>query len=162
MALDFNADDAFEMAEQIERRGGRFYRKAAKDTSHPQTREILLDLAHKEDEHLAIFVAMRKRLSEEASDPTAFDPYGEAPLYLQAMADAHVFGAPSGEDLLRGGETPAQVLKLAIGFEKDTIAFFVGIKAAVPERLGKPQIDRLIKEEMNHVVILSKALSALG
>ena len=162
MALDFNADDVFEMAEQIERNGGRFYRKAAKGLSDMQTRDVLLDLAKQEDEHLATFVAMRERLSEDAAAPSVFDPYGEAALYLQALADAHVFAAKQGEDVLSGQETAEDVLRLAIGFEKDTIAFFVGMKDAVPERLGKPEIDRLIKEEMSHVVTLNKALGALG
>jgi rubrerythrin len=162
MALAFNADDVFELAEQIERNGAKFYRRAAGDMSDKQTREVLLDLAAKEDQHLATFVALRKRLSEEATSPTTFDPYGDAPLYLQAMADAHVFGTKQAEDVLTGRETARSVLELAIGFEKDTIAFFTGMKETVPERLGKPEVDRMIKEEMTHVVILSKALSALS
>jgi hypothetical protein len=33
MSYDFNADDVFEMAEQIERNGAVFYRKAAADVT---------------------------------------------------------------------------------------------------------------------------------
>ena len=161
MTLDYSADDVFEMGEQIERNGGKFYRKAAKETLDIQAREVLSDLAKKEDEHLATFVAMRKRLQHEGAGPTVFDPYGEAPLYLQALADAHVFTTKPGEEILTGQETTEEVLKIAIGFEKDTIVFFLGMKDVVPERLGKPEIDRLIKEEMDHIVTLNKALNAL-
>jgi len=162
MPLDFSADEVFEMAEQIERNGAKFYRKAVEGASSAQSRELLLDLAQKEDKHLAVVVELRSRLGQNAAVPTVFDPYGEAPLYLRAMADTHVFVNTPGEDLLSGQETAEQVLNLALGFEKDTITFFLGMKEIVPERLGKPEIDRLIKEEMNHVVILKRALAELG
>ena len=49
MAIPFNADEVFEMAEQIERNGGMFYRAAA--DKFPAVRELLLKLAKWEDDH---------------------------------------------------------------------------------------------------------------
>ena len=45
MSLDFNADEVFEIAEQIERNGSEFYRKAAENMSNPKAKEFLNHLA---------------------------------------------------------------------------------------------------------------------
>ena len=45
MSYDFNADDVFEMAEQIERNGAVFYRQAAADIKDPDAKHFLSDLA---------------------------------------------------------------------------------------------------------------------
>jgi len=37
MPIPFNADEVFEMAEQIERNGARFYRAAAEEIAHIAT-----------------------------------------------------------------------------------------------------------------------------
>jgi len=50
------------------------------------------------------------------------------------------------------------ILKAAIESEKDTIIFYLGMKEAVPEHLGKNKIDKIIKEEMAHIRILSQKL----
>ncbi|MCH7559530.1 MAG: rubrerythrin, partial [Planctomycetes bacterium] len=61
MVMPFNADEVFEMAEQIERNGAKFYRAAAK--KFPELSQVLSDLAVMEDEHEKTFAAMRAELS---------------------------------------------------------------------------------------------------
>jgi rubrerythrin len=51
MSNEFNADDIFEMAEQIERNGAAFYREAATKTDDPATKEMMLEFATMEDGH---------------------------------------------------------------------------------------------------------------
>ena len=151
MSIVFNADEVLEMAAQIERNGGAFYRKAADIST--EGKELLLQIAEQEDEHLALFESMRKDLSSRETEATAFDPDNEASLYLKAMADGHVFDL-NGDDpakLLRGNETLDDIIRMAIQAEKDSIAFFVGMKELVPERLGGDKVDALIKEEMRHI-----------
>ena len=41
-----------------------------------------------------------------------------------------------------------EVLQTAIGLEKDSIIFYVGIEELVPEKLGKDKVNDIIKEEM--------------
>jgi len=45
--------------------------------------------------------------------------------------------------------------------EKDSIVFYLGIKEMVPEKYGKDKLDKIIKEEMGHIKLLSKELVAL-
>jgi rubrerythrin len=93
---------------------------------------------------------------------TAFDPDGQAALYLRAMVDGHVFDVRADPvELLTGKETVADILGMAMGMEKDSIVFYLGMKEMVPETLGKNRIDDIIKEEMGHLALLSNELAAL-
>jgi len=62
---------------------------------------------------------------------------------------------------LTGREKAEDIFRMAIGLEKDSIVFYLGMKDAVPERLGRSKIDRIIKEEMVHIAILSGKLETL-
>ena len=162
MGITFNAFEIFEMAEQIERNGVKFYRKAAKNISDQNVCQMLLDFADMEVEHEKTFADMRKQLSEEARELKAFDPENEVALYLQAMANGHVFDL--NKDLsqqLTGHETAEEILKLAIAAEKDSIVFYLGMKDFVPVRAGRDKVEEVIKEEMNHIMLLNRRISAL-
>lgn len=152
MALDFNADEIFEMAEQIERNGAIFYRKAAKNVSGDE-KDFLLELAKMEDDHEVTFKALRKELTGKEKETTTFDPNDEASQYLKALADTRVFFE---KDI--NPTAMKEILKAAIGAEKDSIVFYLGMKDLVPGKLGKDKIDNIIKEEMSHIKLLSSRL----
>ena len=160
MGVSFNVDEVFEMAEQIERNGAKFYRAAAE--KFPAVREILLDLAAMEDDHEKTLAAMRTELSAGVQEPPVFDPDGEAQMYLRAMADGHVFDVKADPvERLAGKDTAEEVLKMAIGLEKDSIAFYVGLKEGVSRKVGKEKVEAIIKEEFEHIATLSEKLAAL-
>ncbi len=154
MGFKFNADEILQMAMQIERNGGVFYRKAAEN--NPSGRDMLLKIARQEDEHLALFEEMRKELTPQELEATVFDPNGQSSLYLKTMADGHVFDLRGKDPAsnLRGDESLDEILDRAIQAEKESILFFVGMKELVPERLGRDRLDRLIREEMSHITWL--------
>jgi len=157
-ALQFNADEIFTMAEQIERNGARFYRTAA--SRIPAGSDLLLSLAAMEDEHFAIFQQMHKSVTSREAEAVASDPYGEADLYLSALAGDHVFDTRKDPvALLKGNETLKDILRIAIGLEKDSVVFYVGMKDLVSPKLGKDKIDRIIREEMKHIALLNKKFS---
>ena len=162
MPFKFNVDEIFEMAEEIERNGAAFYRAAAETVSDEGQRKLLTDLAEMEDSHEKVFVAMRGALSAADGADAVFDPAGEAARYLQSFADGHVFdrtAVPSA--FLEGGKTLAEILKKAIDLEKDSIVFYAGMKEMVPAKFGADKIDGIVREEMSHITLLTKQLSAL-
>jgi len=161
MVLDFNADEIFQIAEQIEQNGARFYRGAAELDFDEGTKKKLLALAEMEDAHEKTFVAMRKELSGQEVASTVFDPHGEVANYLKAMADSYVFQKSAAPEDLLSGKSIEEVLKIAIGLEKDSIVFYLGIQESVPEKSGKDKIGNIIKEEMSHVTLLTNELKAL-
>ena len=161
--ITFNADEVFEMAEQIERNGAGFYRRTAQVIQSPQVREILLNLASMEDDHEKRFARMRTTLDESKRQSSVFDPEGDAALYLRAMADGRVFDTRvDPARLITGRETAQEILRTAIGLEKDSIVFYLGLRDLVPTAAGKKDIEDIIREEMAHITILSKQLASLA
>ncbi len=155
MSYDFTADDVFEMAEQMEKNGAKFYRTAAASVSNPDEKQMLLDLAAMEDDHEKTFAALRGELKGAEKAQTVFDPEGESVLYLRALADTRVFF-----DKEINTDSLESILKDAIVAEKDSIVFYLGMKEMVPEKMGKDKMDVIIKEEMGHIRLLSQKLAA--
>ena len=155
MIYDFNADDIFEMAEQMERNGAEFYRAAAQAVSDADAKKFLLELAAMEDEHEKTFAGMRASLTDGEKASTVFDPDGESVHYLRALADTRVFFQKEMD-----ASSMETILKDAITAEKDSIVFYLGMRDAVPEKMGRDRLDDIIKEEMGHIRLLSKELMA--
>lgn len=162
MAITFNADEIFEMAEEIERNGAKFYREAAGKATDADVKSMLLELAAMEDGHEKIFQQMRSELSPEDKAVTTYDPDNEVAMYLQTMADFHgTEGKVSPTEKLTGQESIQEILKIALQAEKNSIAFYVGIKDLVPGKSGKDKIQHIIIEEMAHVSTIGGKLHAL-
>lgn len=153
---DFNADDIFEMAEQMEQNGAAFYREAAANIEKDAFRQMLQELAAMEDEHKRTFAAMRAELTAAEKEGTIFDPSDESALYLKALVDTKVF-FKKAIDL----SSMREILKAAIEAEKDSIVFYLGMQEAVPAGRGKSRLGAIIKEEMSHIRLLSTKLVAL-
>ena len=156
MRYDFTADDVFEMAEQLERNGAKFYQDSAAGIDGESARQLLVKLANMEIDHEKTFKQMRKDLAAAEKKPTVFDPEGEAVLYLRALADTRVFFEKDIDT-----SSLREILKAAIEAEKDSIVFYLGMKEMVPEKRGQDRLEEIIKEEMSHIRMLSRELVAL-
>ena len=156
MSYNFNADEIFEIAEQIERNGAIFYRTAAENITDEDKKKLLIHLAEMEDDHEKTFKTLRDELSENEKTMTTFDPEDETADYLRLLADTRVFYEKE-VDVTSLNE----VFKTAITAEKDSIVFYLGMKNIVPSHQGKNWLDIIIKEEMDHIRILSKELLEL-
>ena len=157
MSFEFSADEIFEMAEQMERNGQQFYNAAATAVQGEEHKRLLLELAVMEVDHEKTFKAMRDELSQKEKETNVFDPEGEAALYLKALVDTRVFFRKEMDV-----SSMEKILKAAIEAEKDSIVFYLGMKNAVPEELGRGRLDAIIKEEMSHVRLLSRELVKLN
>jgi len=162
MGITFNADEIFEMAEQIERNGAKFYREAADKASDNEIREMLLDMANMEQGHLQIFEQMRKELKGREKEPPIFDPDNQAGAYLQAMADARSYeGRISPERKLTGSESMKEIVEIALNSEKESVVFYYGLKGLVPPKAGREKIEAIIMEELSHITTLLGRLKSL-
>ena len=158
MTVALNAFEVFEIAEQIERNGANFYRKAAEQFNEPDMCKIFLELADWETRHERIFKDMGKQLSTSndttrivESEKKEFDP--------KLMACLAVFGTGSEPvHKLRKMENIVEVLKSAVEKEKDSIAFYEGLKDFAHGGDDKDKLDDIIEEEMRHIKILNQAL----
>jgi rubrerythrin len=156
MGTVFNAAEIFETALEIERNGRAFYLRAASMVKSEKPAGILRKLADMEARHAEIVEAMRLELfpNEEDSPLQDFDCVPET--YLRESADSKIFTEiGSALNVPSGDVPPTKIFSMAIDFERESIRFFTGMRDLVPVELGKDKIDLLIKEEMNHLTILT-------
>ena len=156
MSFIFNADEIFDMALQIEQNGEKFYRDSAGKVKDSEAQDLLARLADMEVEHQRIFRGMKSALTAADRKAMTFDPNNEAGLYLASLANTKVFFEKDIETSKLEG-----IFKSALTAEKDSIAFYLGMKDLVPMGSGKDKIEDIIKEEMRHIRILGERLSAL-
>jgi rubrerythrin len=150
------------MAEQIERNGAAFYRKASHQALGADRGRLLQKLAAMEDVHEMTFRALRKSLVGDEMFQTLLSPDDDALKYLHAWVNQHVFCAGADPTMTIGDDsTMEDILQTAITIEKDSIAFYVGIKEMVPVDKGRGKIDLIIQEEMNHITSLIQELLEL-
>jgi len=162
MTFKFNADEVFEIAEEIERNGARFYRKAAEAAESERLRKTLNDLAEMEVEHEQTFRKLRAQSVKEEWTDIPFDEDGQAGMYLRALADGKVFDVkvdPVKE--LEGCRNTEDVLHAAIRLEKESVVFYTGMQEMVPAKLGRDLISAIIGEEMGHIATLARELEEL-
>lgn len=160
MKIYFNADEIFEMAEEIERQGTKFYAKAASLFKEPDIRQMLSGLSAMEIGHEKTFASIRAKIPSDTYKGS--DPDELAAAYIRTFTEGKVFNAK--KDLsatLTDKTTLKNILNMAIDSEKNSIVFYTGIKRAVPEALGKDILDQIITEEMKHIVMLADKLSTL-
>jgi rubrerythrin len=160
--MNFNIDEVFEIAEQIEVNGSRFYRQAAELSQLAEHKNMLLKLAEMEDQHQKTFALMREKI-KQTKQSLSYDPNQEAALFLQAFASGYVFDPTADSSaLIKGQKSMADILHLAIGFEKDSIVFYLGIEKILLNEDDIVHVRAIIKEEMGHITLLARKLDELN
>ncbi|MHC4147642.1 MAG: ferritin-like domain-containing protein [Planctomycetota bacterium] len=144
MPVTISVFDVFEIAEQIERNGAKFYRRAAEISDDPDER---------------IFAHMKKQLPEPNEESGTLGHQDTLP-DPKVMAGLAVFGlrsdpAPELDDR-QSAET---IVRRALEKEKDSIVFYEGLKDFVPAGADRDKIDDIIREEMRHIRILYGSLN---
>ncbi len=161
MTAKFNADEVFEMADEMEEEGAQFYRQAAENAPTQEAERLLLELADWEEDHKRTFQDMRRQISSGENAGLDYDPDGEAGQYLRAFVEGRVFEIQSdvGEELKKADSLP-DILRIALGLEKDSIMFYLGIKDVMRSDRDKLRMDKIISEERKHVVTLTGMIDA--
>lgn len=154
----FNLDEVFEIAEEIERNGAEFYRRAACAVADADMKKQLDALAEMELRHERTFAEIRKKAAAEIH-LGSFDPNEEAAGFLRAFAGGCVFRRELDPASLVGADKSVpELFRIAIGLEKDSIVFYLNLKGMIPPKFGQSRVDLIIEEEMQHVRWLTSAL----
>lgn len=165
MAYDFNADEVFRIAEQIEKNGAHLYGSIA-EKMDGDIRRFFLDLSSMEKQHEKVFASMRAGLSDTDRKSDTFDPAQESLGYLKVLADSGVFDARAREAFAAiegksGVEGMTAALKAALDIEKESVVFYLGMRDLVPDRLGRDKLESILKEEMKHIRLLGGKLMSV-
>lgn len=162
MAAKYNAFEVLLIAEQVERNGAEFYRKAAGLFEEEKLRELFFNLAEWEDNHEKTFADMKKAITEDMTEALFFDPDDYMSANPQVMAGLAAFAIrPNPAAELRGIENREEILRNALQKEKDTIVFYRGLKNFARDGGAKKKIAEIIKEEKRHVRMLKQSLEWL-
>lgn len=149
MANIFKANDVVLAAVEVERRGKAFYDYLVSVTTDPRTKELFEYLAAEEVKHEAIFQALYDRLGKVQLPAWSNEP--EYLTYLNALIDTHaLFAYGDLSNVKAQVKTREDALRIAMGFEKDSILFFVEMKEFVPES-EKKFVEQCAEEERRHL-----------
>jgi len=131
----------------IEERGYEFYVEAMKKFHEPRATELFQYLADEEFKHEKVF----KKLMASEGDARQGEPDPEYQAYMREFVKAHQLGDKEAISAkLARLSTLADILDLAMGFEKDSIVFFSELKETYA-RGHTAAIEKVVHEEMGHL-----------
>jgi len=150
------AADITELAMELEKSGEAFYRAVAVKMDDPDVRALFGDLAEQEATHYKVFQELARSIREQPfMTDEEWDMYQD---YLDATVHSAFFeGADKALSAAGEVKDKEQALRMAIGFEKETMLFFHDLYEKVPEG-GKGTVERVIAEERRHVQRLARML----
>lgn len=155
----YKATDVIEMALEIEKSGEIFYRTVAQKAKSPETKALFEELAEQEVLHYQTF----KKLSSINWDQTLM-PVGQMEqylMYLQAVIQSAFFeGRDKALALAQEVSDEKEALKMAMGFEKETLLFFHDLRDMV-SGADKDLVKRIVDEEKLHLQRLADLLSKI-
>ncbi|MEN8261852.1 MAG: ferritin family protein [Nitrospirota bacterium] len=146
---NYSINEVIEQAVQTEKLGYEFYISMAnKFDKDEKFRKFFETLAVKEQEHEKTFTGLKEKIGDQN-----LEGWEEASQYLRAIVESEFFlGKNKSLPSLDHLETIADVVRFAIGFEKETLLYFLSLKDVIKE---KEIVNKIINEEKEHIVWLS-------
>ncbi|MHC4121411.1 MAG: ferritin-like domain-containing protein [Planctomycetota bacterium] len=159
METIFNVFEILQIAERIERKGVQFYLKTAELFDDPEVRDTCYKLAGWKARHEKLLAQRRKRFSEKTGEFGTFDPDNYVLSNPRVMAGLAVFATEPGslKGPLRVEDRP-QIFKDAIRRAKEAVVFYRGLKDFTRDPACKDTLDAIIKEEVQHIRLLTEEL----
>ena len=145
----YSINEVIEQAVQTEKLGFEFYISMAnKFDKDEKFRKFFETLAVKEQEHEKIFTGLKESIGDQK-----LEGWEEASQYLRAIVESEFFlGKNKSLPSLDHLETIDDVVRFAIGFEKETLLYFLSMKDVIKE---KELVNKIVNEEKEHIVWLS-------
>jgi len=146
----FTIYEVIEQAVQTEKLGYQFYTTMAQRfKDEERLRSLFETLAEKEIRHEKTFRELLEIVGDK--EPEGWE---DISAYMRAIVESEFFlgkgkSLPSMEDI----KSIDDAVRFAIGFEKETLLYFHGIRDAVKE---KEIVDEIINEEKSHIMWLTR------
>ena len=148
----FAGSEIVELGIQIEKNGRDFYNTLIGQSKNQKAKDIFKYLAGEEQKHIATFQKILN--SVQKYEPQEAFP-GEYFAYMRALASEYVFTQKDkGSQVAKDTKSDKEAIGLGIGFEKDSIIFYEGMKKVVPQHDYR-LLDELVAQEQDHLRKLS-------
>lgn len=149
----FAGKEIVEIGIQIEKNGRDFYNTLLKQSKEIKTQELFKFLATEEEKHIKAFQKILEQTTKYEAQGLDSDDYFA---YMNALASEHIFTkANTGESVAKSIKSDKEAIERAIGFEKDSIIFYEGMKSVVPD-YDKKTVNALIIQEQDHLRRLTR------
>ena len=146
------AASLFDLAVRLEHAGAGFYLAASNQIADPEAAKALRDLASKELEHEEHFSELKLKYREMTKAPVEEETKRFISRYVSAVRDLRVFDFDHHlSKTLSGKEKTSDVIRLAIGLEKDSIVFYSGLQNFIENHDLKALLETIIREEFEHL-----------
>jgi rubrerythrin len=144
----FAGSEIVEMGIQIEKNGRDFYTALTAQATSEKASAMYKFLAGEEEKHIAVFQGLLGRV--EKYEPQGLDA-DEYYAYMNALASGYIFTRKDqGAQAAKKIRSDREAVDMGIGFEKDSIIFYEGMKKVVPQHDHKV-VDQMIVQEQGHL-----------
>ncbi len=144
----FAGSEVVELGIEIEKNGRDFYNALAGQSKNAKAQDVFKFLAGEEEKHIAVFQEILEKAQRSQPQGLNSDDYYA---YMNALASEYVFTQKDkGREIARAIKTDREAVEKGIGFEKDSIIFYEGLKKAVSDHDVKI-VDALIVQEQEHL-----------
>jgi rubrerythrin len=146
----YSIDEIMEMAIQTEILGYEFYTKMAEKFKKDNGLvKLFSTLAAKEKTHEKTFKGLKETVAQTGIGPVQWE---EVSNYMRAFVESEFFlGRAKALPSMDHIKSVQDAVKFAIGFEKETLLYFMELKAIVKE---KGVVEEVINEEKSHITWL--------
>lgn len=154
----FAGSEIVELGIQIEINGRDFYNTLAGKSKNQKAADVFKYLTAEEEKHIKVFQDILSKTEKYEPSGLGADEYFA---YMNALASEYVFTRKDkGTEIAKTIKSDLEAVNMGIGFEKDSIIFYEGMKKTVPQYDIKI-IDELIKQEQGHLRQLSDLKASL-
>lgn len=149
----FAGSEIVELGVQIEKNGRDFYNTLAEQSKNNKARDIFKFLAGEEEKHITAFQKILDKVVRY--EPSESYP-GEYFAYMNALAGDYIFTQKDkGREIAKKIKSDKEAIDSGIGFEKDSILFYEGMKQVVLEN-EHAVLEQLLEQEKSHLRKLSE------
>jgi rubrerythrin len=144
----YSIDEVMEMAVQTETLGQQFYTgMAEKFKKDDGLVKLFSTLATKEKSHEKTFKGLRDSVAKQGvEEPVQWE---EVSNYMRAFVESEFFlGRAKALPSMDRIKTVKEAVQFALGFEKETLLYFMELRSIVKE---KEVVDEVINEEKSHI-----------
>lgn len=154
----YSITEIMEMAVQTERLGYQFYASMAERfKGDGGLVKLFKTLADKEKVHEKTFSELKDLVAKHGPEPVQWEDVTD---YLRAFVESEFFlGRAKALPSMERVKTVTDAVNFALGFEKETLLYYLGLRPVVRE---KEILDEVLNEEKSHIVWLERFRKGLA